>query len=61
MEHEMGGCAEMNQLFIEIEIDANIWQHKISHKFPIEIEHAPCLCKRRAAVLKRWREQPDLL
>lgn len=53
---QVSGCAEMNKLFIEIEVDADIWQDKILSQYPIEIECAPSLCKWRAAVCQRWRE-----
>ena len=53
---QVSGCAEMNKLFIKIEVDADIWQDKISSQYPIEIERVLSLCKWRAAVCRRWRE-----
>ncbi|KAH9981881.1 hypothetical protein BJV77DRAFT_967098 [Russula vinacea] len=40
----------------QIEVDADIWQDKISSQYPIEIERVLSLCKWRAAVCRRWRE-----
>jgi hypothetical protein len=61
VEGKVGSRAEMNQLFVETEVNTDIREHKVPCKLPIQIEGTPRLCKRRVAVGWRWRERPDLL